>query len=257
MNDALYIAATGLQTHQSNVDNVANNLANINTPGFKRTTANFHDVMRVSALTPAADGTATGAPSPLGVRIANTVKDFAAGDLRPTGSNMDLAIRGEGFIEVQLPDGTPAFSRGGPMLIDKNGLLSTVEGYALRPAIHIGRDISNLVISPDGSIRGTDANGRQTPTLGRIEVMNFANASGLQAMGDRLYRSSESSGEAVPAKLGESNGPSLVQGFVEASNVRLVDEMVTLMVAQRAYEMNVKVIQTADEMASMSNNLRR
>ncbi len=257
MNDALYIAATGLQAHQSNVDTVANNLANINTPGFKRTTANFHDVMQMSAVAAAADGSAAGPMSPLGVRIANTVKDFGAGELRSTGSAMDVAIRGDGFIEVQLPDGTPAFSRGGHLVIDKDGLLATVEGHPLRPSIHIGRDIGNLAISPDGSVRGTDASGRQTPVLGRIEVVNFANPSGLQAMGDRLYRGTGNSGDAVAVKLADGSGPSVVQGFVEASNVRLVDEMVTLMVAQRAYEMNVKVIQTADEMAAMSNNLRR
>jgi len=257
MNDALYIAATGLQAHQSHVDTVANNLANVNTPGYKRSSANFHDVMRMSAAAATNDGAPANPMSPLGVRVAQTVKDFAAGELRNTGNAMDVAIRREGFIEVQLPDGTPAFSRGGSLVIDKDGLLATVEGHPLRPAIHIGRDIGNLVISPDGSVRGTDASGRQTPVLGRIEVVSFANPSGLQAIGDRLYRGSDRSGDAVPAKLGDAAGPSLVQGFVEASNVRLVDEMVTLMVAQRAYEMNVKVIQTADEMAAMSNNLRR
>lgn len=257
MNDALYIAATGLQAHQSNVDTVANNLANINTPGFKRTTANFHDVMRVSAALPDMDSSNARPASAMGVAIASTVKDFAAGELRSTGNAMDIAIRGEGFIEVQLPDGTSAFSRGGSLVVDKDGLLATVEGHVLRPAIHIGRDISNLVISPDGSVQGTDSNGRTTPVLGRIEVVSFANVSGLQAQGDRLYRGTENSGEAVPVRLGDAAGPSIAQGFVEASNVRLVDEMVTLMVAQRAYEMNVKVIQTADEMAAMSNNLRR
>lgn len=255
MNEALYIAATGLQAHQSHVDTVANNLANINTPGFKRTTASFHDVMRASATT-TAEG--PGAPSSsLGVRLAGTAKDFGSGELRATGSAMDIAIRGEGFIEVTMPDGTVAFSRGGSLVIDKDGLLATAEGYPLRPAIHVGRDVSNLVIGADGSIRGTDARGRQTPVLGRIELVGMSNPSGLQAIGDRLYRATEAAGDALPLRSGEAGGPALAQGFVEASNVKLVDEMVTLMVAQRAYEMNVKVIQTADEMAAMSNNLRR
>jgi flagellar basal-body rod protein FlgG len=259
MNDALYIAATGLQAHQSNVDTVANNLANINTPGFKRTSANFHDVMRASAAIAEGDAAASGsnAAAPVGVKVSSTVKDFSAGDLRNTGNVMDIAIRGDGFIEVQMPDGGTAFSRGGTLMVDKDGLLATVEGHVLRPAIHVGRDISKLSIAEDGSIRGTDANGRQTPVLGRIELVGFANTSGLRAQGDRLFRSTEVSGEAVPVKLGDSGGPSIAQGFIEASNVKLVDEMVTLMVAQRAYEMNVKVIQTADEMAAMSNNLRR
>jgi len=257
MNDALYIAATGLKAHQSNVDTVANNLANINTPGFKRTTANFQDVMRASAASTDAESAPPHPASPMGVAVANTLTDFTVGELRNTGNSMDVAIRGEGFIEVQMPDGSPAFSRGGSLVVDKDGMLSTVEGHVLRPSIHIGHDISNLAIAADGSVRGTDANGRQTPVLGRIEVVSFANVSGLRARGERLYQATDSSGEAVPVKLGEGSGPSLAQGFVEASNVRLVDEMVTLMVAQRAYEMNVKVIQTADEMAAMSNNLRR
>lgn len=257
MNDALYIAATGLQAHQSNVDTVANNLANINTPGFKRTSANFHDVMRASAAAADGDTSGSSAASPVGVKVASTVKDFSAGDLRSTGNAMDIAIRGDGFIEVQMPDGSTAYSRGGTLVVDKDGLLATVEGHALRPAIHVGRDISQLTIAADGSIRGTDASGRQTPVLGRIELVGFANTSGLRAQGDRLFKSTDASGEAVPVRLGDNGGPAIAQGFIEASNVKLVDEMVTLMVAQRAYEMNVKVIQAADEMAAMSNNLRR
>ncbi|WP_457331719.1 flagellar basal-body rod protein FlgG [Rhizobacter sp. P5_C2] len=254
MNDALYIAATGLEAQQSNVQTIANNLANVNTPGFKRGSVNFHDLMRHEAGA-AAGGLA--APRPVGVAIAGTPKYFGAGELRRTDSPMDLAIRGDGFIEVQLADGGSAYTRGATLTVNKDGLLATTEGLVLHPSVHVGRDIQNLAVAPDGSVSGTDAGTGRSVSLGRIELANFANPAGLESLGDKLYRASEASGEAMAARAGEAGSGTFAQGFVEGSNVQLVDEMVNLMVAQRAYEMNVKVIQAADEMLGMSNNLRR
>lgn len=260
MNDALYIAATGMGAQQSSVDTIANNLANVSTPGFKRSAVNFQDLMRYES-TPGTPGlpqaSVLGTGKAQGVGIANTLKYFSAGELRRTESPMDLAVRGEGFVEVQLPDGSPAFTRGGALVVNKDGLLATAEGHVLRPSVRAGRDIKDMVINPSGVVTATDANNGRQVELGRLELVSFANPSGLESMGGKVYRATESSGEALHLRAAEAGAGSFAQGFVEASNVKLVDEMVTLMVAQRAYEMNVKVIQAADDMLGMSNNLKR
>ena len=170
---------------------------------------------------------------------------------------MDLAVRGEGFVEVLLPDGSSAFTRGGALTVNKDGVLATAEGHVLRPSVHVGRDIKDMVISPSGVVTATDANNGRSVELGRLELVSFANPSGLESLGGKVYRATEASGEALHLRAAEAGAGSFAQGFVEASNVKLVDEMVTLMVAQRAYEMNVKVIQAADDMLGMSNNLKR
>jgi len=260
MNDALYIAATGMGAQQASVDTIANNLANVSTPGFKRSAVNFQDLMRYESVAgaPVQSGMGSfGAGKAQGVGIANTLKYFGAGELRQTEVPMDLAIRGEGFLEVQLPDGTPAFTRGGALSVNKEGLLATADGHVLRPAVHVGRDIKNMVISPSGVVTATDANTGRALELGRLELVSFANPSGLESLGGKAYRATEASGDALHLRAAEAGAGSFAQGFVEASNVKLVDEMVTLMVAQRAYEMNVKVIQAADDMLGMSNNLKR
>jgi flagellar basal-body rod protein FlgG len=262
MNDALYIAATGMNAQQTSVDTIANNLANANTPGFKRSAVSFQDLMRHESTDAAAGLSAAASLSTpgraQGVGIVSTLKYFGAGELRVTDSPMDLAVRGEGFIEVQMPDGTPAFTRGGALVVNKDGLLATAEGQVLKPAIHVGRDIKNLKIAADGTISATDANfTNRTVELGRLELVSFANPSGLESLGGKVYRATEASGDALTLKAGEAGVGAFAQGFVESSNVKLVDEMVSLMVAQRAYEMNVKVIQAADDMLGMSNNLRR
>lgn len=260
MNDALYIAATGMQVQQLNVDTIANNLANVNTPGFKKSQVNFQDlVYRELGQTLSADGTTTapGMSEGSGVGMASLAKVFTAGDLKKTDNPLDVAVQGSGFFEVTMPDGTRAYSRGGSLQVNKDGFLATSEGYALKPGIHIGNDVQQIAINPDGTVMVTAKAGQAPFEAGRLELSGFSDTSGLVPIGGNLYKSSEKSGDAILARPGDSEFGTVAQGYVEASNVQMVDEMVNLMVAQRAYEMSVKVIQASDEMLAMSNNLRR
>jgi len=259
MNDALYIAATGMHSQQKSVDTIANNLANVNTLGFKRSKVSFEDLV-YRGMQPGGPVQAGGAGTlwqGSGVGIASLAKVFAAGELRKTDQPLDLAIDGAGFIEVSAPDGSPAYSRGGSLTVDRDGMLASAEGYVLKPGIHVGVDAEQLTIQPDGRVLVRAAGQAEAGEVGRIELVRFADTDGLSALGGNLYRPSERSGDAIHGKAGEDGLGRLAQGTVEASNVRLIDEMVGLMAAQRAYESSVKVIQAADEMLAMSNNLRK
>jgi flagellar basal-body rod protein FlgG len=257
MNDALYIAATGMQTQQKSVDTIANNLANVNTPGFKRGKVSFEDLVYrgLRAGQPGAAGAAVWQGS--GVGIATLAKVFAAGEIRKTDQPLDLAIDGVGFVEVTMADGTSAYSRGGTLTIDRDGLLATAEGYVLKPGIHVGSDVAELTIQADGRVLARAPGQTEAAEVGRIDLVRFSDTDGLAALGGNLYRPSDKSGDAIYGKAGEDGMGRLAQGAAEASNVRLIDEMVGLMAAQRAYESSVKVIQAADEMLAMSNNLRK
>jgi len=265
MFDALYISATGMQAQQANVDNVANNLANVDTPGFKKARVSFTDLVMREGVAQAAMG-AEGMPvGPLasqpglgsGVAIASVRRLFDAGDLKQTGSMYDVAIQGDGFLEIAMPDGTRAFSRGGTLKVDGDGLLTTLAGYPLKPRIAVPANATAMTLLSDGRVRFT-VPGRDGPVEGgQLELVRFANPGALVALGGDLYRASESSGEPAAGRAGQDGVGSLAQGFLEGSNVKMVDEMVGLMVAQRAYEANVKVIQASDEMLGMVNNLRK
>jgi flagellar basal-body rod protein FlgG len=260
MNDALYIAATGMHMQQKSVDAIANNLANVNTPGFKKSRVNFEDLVYrdLNGMAAAVDSPAAGARlQGSGVAVATIAKLFDQGELKKTDRPLDLSIRGEGFIEVAVADGAPAYTRGGTLQVDKDGFLASASGHQLRPAIQVGTDVREIAIEADGRVL-TRA-GEQSPWMevGRIELVRFADATGLAGLGQNLYRASERSGEAMPGQPGEDGYGVLVQGHAEASNVNLVEEMVNLMVAQRAYESSVKVLQASDEMLAMSNNLRK
>ena len=258
MNDSLYIAATGMHMQQKSVDTIANNLANVNTPGFKKGKVSFEDLVYRDL-----QGAALGAgPAPRlwqgnGVAVAAISKSFIAGELKKTDLAMDMAISGEGFLEVLGSDGETAFSRGGSMTIDKDGFLASPGGFALKPSIHIGTNAKEVVVRADGRVMVRAQDGASAVEVGRIELARFADTTGLVAQGASLYRPSERSGDAIYGRPGEDGVGTLSQGYVEASNVNLVEEMVDLMVAQRAYESSVKVIQASDEMLAMSNNLRK
>jgi len=252
MNDALYIAATGMKAQTSQLDTIANNVANASTPGFKRSSLRFGDLVSTSADQQAGDASAVAA----GVKISSLQRSFAAGELRRVDDTMSLAIQGDGFIEVQLPDGSPAFTRSTRLQINADRLLTSSDGLILRQHIHVPIDVRSLTIAEDGQVSGRDDAGRTT-TLGRLDVAVFASPAALTSIGEGLWRPSAGSGDAVLAPPGEAGAGRLKQGFQEASNVQLVEEMVQLMVAQRAYEMNVKVMQAADEIAGMTNNLRK
>lgn len=260
MNDSLYIAATGMHMQQKSVDTIANNMANVNTPGFKRGKVSFEDMVYRDLSGAAAAGAPAGQRlwQGSGVAISSILKSFVAGELKKTDQQMDLAVQGEGFVEVVSGDGTPAYTRGGTLVVDKDGFLASSSGHALKPAIHIGSEASQMSIESDGRVMVRGRDEKSLPVeAGRIELVRFADASGLTALGSNLYQPTERSGEAISGRAGEDGMGTLAQGFVEGSNVSLVTEMVELMVAQRAYESSVKVIQASDEMLAMSNNLRK
>ena len=253
MNDSMYIAATGMHMQQKNVDTIANNLANVNTPGFKKGKVSFEDLV-YRGLGQAQGVPGLGAGSGVGIR--NIAKVFSQGDLKRTDRPLDMAIQGDGFLEISLADGSHAYSRGGTLMVDAQGFLATSEGEVLKPAIQVGPDARSITIAADGRVT-VQSGDRGMAEVGRIELVRFSDTSGLVPQGANLYRPSEQSGDAIYGRPGEEGVGTLAQGFIEASNVQLVEEMVELMVAQRAYESSVKVIQAADEMLSMSNNLRK
>lgn len=260
MNDALYIAATGMHTQQKSVDTIANNLANVNTPGFKKGKVSFADMVYREIGRAGGVDAAQGAPSLWhggGVGIFSLSQVFTPGEMKKTDAQLDLAIQGDGFIEVAMPDGSTAYSRGGSLTVDKDGFLATADGHVFKPAIHVGLDAKEILLRADGRVLVRGQNQTEASEAGRIELTHFSDTTGLVALGGGLYQPSARSGDAIYGRPGEEGLGMLAQGFVEASNVKLIEEMVDLMAAQRAYESSVKVIQAADEMLAMSNNLRK
>ena len=266
MSDSLYIAATGMQAQQMNVDTIANNLANANTAAFKKGRISFTDLMVLeSARTGAsgADGTSgTGSAAAAsmtgnGVGIASASKIFDAGGLSQTGSAWDVAIQGDGFFRVTLADGSTAYTRGGTLKVNAEGLLTTESGLALQPAISVPANVGSVAIAADGTITATVAGQSKATQLGQLQLTRFANPAALSAQGDNLYLATDAAGTPTQGNPGSDSLGSLQQGYVEGSNVKMVDEMVNLIIAQRAYEASSKIVQASDEMMQMVNNLRR
>lgn len=256
MNDSLYIAATGMQAQQLSIDSIANNLANVTTTGFKKGRVNFQELMQVPASATAPRASALGALG-LGISVDSVAKDFTAGALTQTNSAWDVALNGSGFIAVTQADGSRGYSRGGTLHVSKDGYLATSNGNLLAPSIHVPADASALQVGADGKVTVQLPNRSQPLEIGQIELANFTNAAGLKVAGPGVYTPTDESGDALPGKPGAQGFGSLVQGSVEGSNVSMVDEMVILMIAQRAYEMSSKVVQASDEIMSLTNNLRR
>ena len=265
MIDALYIGATGMQAQQLHVDTIANNLANLNTPSFKKGRVGFADLMLAESARvrqPTAEEVRAGVlagPQRVGagVGISGVSRIFEAGELKKTEAPMDLAIQGEGFIEVSMPDGSRTFTRGGTLKTNRHGLLATQAGHPLKPALTVPEGVQSISIAADGKVLARVATQSTPVELGQIELVRFASPGQLAPLGDNLYRATEGSGEALAGRPGEDGLGTLAQGFLEASNVRMVEEMVGLMVAQRAYEASVKIVQASDEMLGMINNLRK
>ena len=257
MNDALYIAATGMQAQQAQLDTIANNVANVNTAGFKRGRVSFSDLIASMPAEGAQPVAATG-PGGLGagVTVAAARRQFAVGDIKQTGDPMSIAIQGDGFIEALQADGGVVYTRGGKLKLTADRVLATADGLALRQRVQVADDIRQVLIGHDGQVSGRDDKGREW-SLGRIDLVMFADAAGLAPIGDNAYRATAAAGEPLVTTPGESGSGRLMQGFEEGSNVNLIDEMVQMMVAQRAYEMSVKVVQAADEVAGMVNNMRK
>ncbi len=266
MLDAMNIAATGMRTQQLNVDTIANNLANVNTVGFKKTRVNFVDLVAQTADAAAqAAGAATPAMAALsgaqrigaGVSVQHIDKVFDGGEVQKTGGAYDLAIAGEGFFEVGQADGSKAFVRGGSFKVNTDGLLATQSGQTLQPEIVIPSDATSVTVGTDGKVMIVTPDSPHAVEAGQLRMVRFTNPGALTALGDNLYASSEASGDPIDGHGGEDGMGTVRQGYLEGSNVKMVDEMVGLMIAQRAYEASVKVVQASDEMMGMVNNLRK
>ncbi|MCP4644415.1 MAG: flagellar basal-body rod protein FlgG [bacterium] len=260
---ALFTAATGMIGQQLNVDTIANNLANVNTTGFKKSKVNFQDLL-YETLQPAGTETAAGNTIPEGIQVghgvrpASIAKVFTQGNLIQTGNPLDLVIEGDGFFQVTLPDGTTAYTRDGSFRIDQNGNIVNVDGYPLTPGITVPSDYIQITVGSDGVVSALQQ-GSETPTnLGTIQLVRFVNPAGLDArMGRNLLLETTASGAPVSGDPGLSGIGTLEQGFLENSNVQTVEEILNLIIAQRAYEANSKVIQSSDEMLQTANNVRR
>lgn len=259
MIDALYIGATGMQAQQLNVDVVANNLANVNTSGFKKNKVTFQDAYYRVFNPNVNPQEAAGATVMVGMgaMVSSSSKSFTQGDIKATGAPLDLAIQGNGFFEVLMPDGSSAYTRFGSLKVNENGVLSTTNGYELKEQIEVPNDVLEVVVDANGKVSGRLANESKLLELGQIELTTFSSVDGLLATGNNLYLATEASGQKMTGLPTEDGLGGISQGYIEASNVKLAEEMVNLVLAQRAYELNAKVIQASDDMLSISNNLRR
>jgi flagellar basal-body rod protein FlgG len=259
---ALYTAASGMNAQQANIDNIANNLANVNTAGFKRTRLEFEDLVYDQTRAAGAPTSSTGeAPvgleSGLGVRITATARDFARGNLRSTSGPLDLAIEGDGFFQLQLPGGDIGYTRAGSFHVNGDGLIVTSDGYPLEPAITIPANATSTTISRDGIVSVSIAGQSAPQQVGTIETTVFNNPAGLTALGGNVYSATTASGQPTTGAPGSESRGTLAQGFVEDSNVSVVEEMVNMILGQRAYEANSRVVKAADEMLSQVNQIVR
>jgi flagellar basal-body rod protein FlgG len=258
---ALYTAASGMNAQQTAIDTVAHNLANVNTAGFKKSHVEFEDLFYQYSRVPGSS-TATG-ESPiglevgLGTRAVATSRNFTTGSFRATGSPFDLAIEGDGFFQISLPDGTTAYSRAGALHRDAQGLVVTAEGYALQPQITVPENAVTVTVSRDGVVSASIPGQSASQQLGTIELATFQNPAGLTPLGGNLFQVTSASGEPQTGTPGTEQRGTLVQGYLEDSNVSVVEEMVNMILGQRAYEASSKVIKAADEMLAQVNNIVR
>jgi flagellar basal-body rod protein FlgG len=257
---ALYSSAAGMQSQQTNLDVISNNLANVNTTGFKKVKAEFHDLLYQTSRSAGAEvGGGNQLPTSVqighGSRLVSTSKVFTTGDMTKTDEKWDVAIQGEGFFEVQLADGTPAYTRDGALKIDSTGRITTSDGLPLQGGFQpIAAGTTKVTIAPNGEITAEGAAGAQ---VFRVQLVRFVNPAGLESVGHNLFKETGGSGTPELGNPAEGGFGELQQGYLEMSNVKVVEEMVNLILAQRAYEVNSKAVQSADEMMQMSNNLKR
>jgi flagellar basal-body rod protein FlgG len=260
---ALYSAASGMAAQQTNVENIANNLANANTNGFKARRAQFQDLMYQSMVQPgAAAGQQTTVPAGLqlglGTRTASNEILFTQGAFSETDNPLDIVIQGKGFFQVQLPSGELAYTRNGTFQLDKNGNLVTADGNPVQPQITLPQQAQSIVIANDGTVSYTLPGQTNTQQAGQIQLANFQNPAGLNSLGNSLFQPTDASGDPTVGTPGGAEGMGgLLQGYVEQSNVSIVQEFINLIVAQRGYEANSKVVQAADNMYQDVNNITR
>lgn len=259
---ALWTAATGMQSQQLTLDIIANNLANVQTAGFKRSRLDFQDLVYETLQAPGnASAQGREVPSGLqvghGARAVSTYRLFIKGDLQHTGNPLDVAVEGDGFFQVLQPSGDIAYTQAGSLKKNSQGNLVTSEGFLLQPEITIPQDAISLTIGVDGTVTVGQPGVLTAQQIGTIEMARFVNPAGLESLGRNLFRPTQASGDPILGTAGREGFGTLLQGFVEMSNVNVVEEMVNLIVGQRAYEINSRAIRTADEMMQTANNLVR
>lgn len=257
---ALYAAATGMDVQQATMDSIANNLANINTTGFKASRAGFEDLMYEQVQTPGLKNAAN-TPSPIGIqighgaRLVGVYKDFRQGEFVQTDRQLDVAIEGAGFFKVTLDNGTAGYTRDGGLKINSTGILVSNRGYQVEPAITMPADATAITVGQDGTVSVTQA-GVATPTsLGQLQLIMFQNPSGLKSIGQNLYQETDASGTPTSGNPGANGAGTLAQGFLENANVNVAEELINMIVAQRAYEANAKVLSTTNEMMRASSGV--
>lgn len=262
MIKAMRTAASGMSGQQMNIDNIANNLANVNTTGFKKSKLEFQDVLYQNYRR-AGTSSAVGATVPTnlaigyGTKPVATTREFSVGDFTQTGNPLDMAISGDGFYQVLMPDGTTSYTRDGTFKMSAEGQIVTSDGFLMYPEVSVPEDSTSMSISIDGEISVILFGNSEPQAIGNIELARFVNPSGLSAVGHNLYVQTGASGDPILGTPTQDGLGKIEQGYLEMSNVAIVDEMVNMIVAQRAYEINSKVIQTSDDMAQIANALKR
>jgi flagellar basal-body rod protein FlgG len=259
---ALRTGASGMTAQQLNVDTIANNLSNINTTGFKRSKVEFQDVLYQN-IRRAGTSAAGESIVPVNLEIGygakpiSTSRIFSEGSLNPTDQPLDLAITGDGFFQIALPDGSTGYTRDGSLKLSSDGRLVTNDGFFLMPDLTIPQDAESISIGLDGTVQVYQPDQAEPQDIGQIELAKFLNPGGLNAIGHNLFKMTVSSGDPILGNPSEGGFGEISQGYLEMSNVEVVEEMVNMIIAQRAYEINSKAIQTADDMASLANSLKR
>lgn len=259
---SLWTAASGMQAQSTNIDVIANNLSNVNTAGFKRSRAEFQDLLYETTRPPGVTS-ASGNQVPTGIQIGHgtrtsaTQKLFIQGNFEHTENDLDMAIEGEGFFQITQANGEIAYSRAGDFKLDSEGRIVTSDGMALEPEITIPTDALSVSIATDGTVSVLQSGQTEPAEVGSIQLARFVNPAGLENIGRNLYIQTQASGEPTTGAPGEDSFGTVAQGYLEMSNVSVVDEMVNMITAQRAYEINSKAIQAADDMLQTANNLKR
>jgi len=260
MMRALWTSATGMQTQQFNMDVISNNLANVNTTGFKSSRAEFQDLL-YEHIRRAGDIDSQGQQIPLGLEVGHgakavaTFKNFSQGDVTNTGNPLDLMVQGDGFFQILMPDGSLQYTRDGSFNSDGNGSVVTADGHPLDPPITIPSEATGVVVGTTGQVSITLPNGQPNQVIGQIQLARFQNEAGLESQGQNMFSSTDAAGQVINGAPGEAGFGTIDQGFLEASNVSVVNEMVNLIVTQRAYEVNTEAIKASDQMLSQADNL--
>ena len=259
---SLWTSATGMQAQELNIDVISNNLANVNTSGFKKSRAEFQDLLYES-LRPAGAASSADTTIPTGVQLGHGArpsavqKMFSQGDFQNTENELDWAIEGNGFFQIELPNGETSYSRCGEFKLDADGRIVNADGFLLVPQLTVPTDTVSITVGMDGTVSVIQADDPVPSEIGTIQLARFVNPGGLISLGRNLFVPTEGSGDEIVGTPGQDGFGTIAQGFLEMSNVSVVDEMVNMITAQRAYETNSKVIQTADDMLQMANNLKR